>query len=89
MKALILLSMLAICLSGCAVVAVGAAAVSLTTTAVGVAYDVGKAGVKGAVAVGGAAADALSSSPTPTTAPNAQPVINTPESVEVQMLKQE
>ncbi|WP_293934781.1 hypothetical protein [Iodobacter sp.] len=93
MKAFILLSLLAINLSGCAVVAVGAAAVSITTTAVGVAYDVGKAGVKGVVAVGGAAADALSSPPTavPEVVPNTPPIINTPtpQAVEVRVLKQE
>ncbi|STQ89046.1 hypothetical protein [Iodobacter fluviatilis] len=65
MKTLILTIACALSLSGCAVVAVGAAAVSVTSTAVGVAWDVGKAGVSGVAAVGGAAADALSSTPKP------------------------
>lgn len=43
----LLLILSVVSLNGCAVVAVGAAAVSVTTTAVGVAWDVGKAGVKG------------------------------------------
>jgi hypothetical protein len=56
----LLLILSVISLNGCAVVAVGAAAVSVTTTAVGVAWDVGKAGVKGVAAVGSAAGSALS-----------------------------
>ncbi len=70
MKAIIFAMITAISLSGCAVVAVGAAAVSVTSTAVGVAWDVGKAGVSGVAAVGGAAVDALSSTPSPNPTPN-------------------
>jgi hypothetical protein len=65
MRALLLLAGISISLSGCAVVAVGAAAVSVTTSAVGLAYDVGKAGVNGAVAVGGAVGSAISDSAEP------------------------
>ncbi|AZN36943.1 hypothetical protein [Iodobacter ciconiae] len=65
MKNFILAIACTLSLSGCAVVAVGAAAVSVTSTAVGMAWDVGKAGVSGVASVGGAAIDALSSSPAP------------------------
>ncbi|WP_200917462.1 hypothetical protein [Jeongeupia sp. HS-3] len=54
-------------LSGCAVVTVTSAvvgtAVSVTTTAVGLAVDGTVAAGKGVVAVGGMAADAMSSKP--------------------------
>ncbi|MDR3425981.1 MULTISPECIES: hypothetical protein [Silvimonas] len=53
-------------LNGCAVVSVGAAAVNVATTATGIAWDVGKAGVEGTAAVGGWAYDKA-------TAPSATP----------------
>ncbi|WP_410500099.1 hypothetical protein [Chitinibacter sp. S2-10] len=52
-------------LSACAVVAttaaIGSAAVSVTSTAVSIGYDVGKAATSGAIAVGGYVYDAANS----------------------------
>lgn len=65
--ALTLLGTMAL-LNGCAVVATAAvvgAAVSVTTTAVGLTYDAGKAVATGTYAVGELAVDAMSSTPTP------------------------
>ena len=75
MKQLLLLTSVIIALNGCAVVTtvavVGAAAVSVTSTAVGLTYDVGKTVVKGGYAAGEMAVDAMSSpTPTPPINPN-------------------
>jgi hypothetical protein len=55
-------------LSGCAVVTVAGAAVSVTTTAVGLAVDTVEVAGKGVVKVGEVAVDAVKSSPKPTDA---------------------
>jgi hypothetical protein len=79
---LLSLAILATSLGGCAVVAttavVGAAAVGVATTAVGVTYDVSKTVVKGAVSAGAYAYEAAATEPTPQPSPNRTNPLPTP-----------
>ena len=91
MKNLIVLTCIVTLLSGCAVVTtaavVGATAVSVTTSAVGLTYDATKAVAKGTYAAGEMAVDAISNTPTPqpTSTPQVTPD-KTPNDVEIKPL---
>ena len=89
MKHSLLLGSVTLLLNGCAVVTtadvVGAAAVSVTTTAVGLTYDATKAVATGTYAVGELAVEAMSS-PKSTPIPNAS--TPAPHEVEVSQFKE-